>query len=203
MTVDELEQIKQIQCGDQQRLERFLTEKKPLVNLACRPYFFKGGDESDLAEEATIGLVSAVMTFDSSKNDNFDGYAVTLMRRRIINAVKSSNRLKHSVLNDSEPLTVAVGEDGAEFERAAVSEDPIDRYLTEESVERFYQSAKRVLTEGEYRVLELFLEGYSYREIAEKTGASAKDVDNTIYRVKKKIKRSRGLFYDDEQNDEA
>lgn len=203
MTNDELKKIAQIQCGDQGQLERFLTEKKPLVNLACRPYFFKGGDESDLAEEATIGLVSAVMTFDSSKNDNFDGYAVTLMRRRIINAVKSSNRLKHSVLNESEPLTLAVGEDGAEFERTAVSEDPIDRYLTEESVERFYQSAKRVLTEGEYRVLELFLEGYSYREIAEKTGASAKDVDNTIYRVKKKIKRSRGLFYDDEQNDEA
>lgn len=203
MTVDELEQIKKIQNGDQESLERFLTEKKSLVNLACRPYFFKGGDESDLAEEATIGLVSAVMTFDGSKNDNFDGYAVTLMRRRIINAVKSSNRLKHSVLNESEPLTVAVGEDGAEFERSAVSEDPIDRYLTEESVERFYQSAKRVLTEGEYRVLELFLEGYSYREIAEKTGASAKDVDNAIYRVKKKIKRSRGLFYDDEQNDET
>ena len=47
------------------------------------------------------------------------------------------------------------------------------------------------LSEREWQVLQLFLNGHSYRQIAEKMSISEKSVNNTMQRVRKKL---RGIF---------
>jgi len=45
------------------------------------------------------------------------------------------------------------------------------------------------LKEDEIQIFELWLDGYSYKEIEEKVGVNFKRVDNTIQKVKKLVKK--------------
>ena len=45
------------------------------------------------------------------------------------------------------------------------------------------------LKDDEIQIFELWLDGYSYKEIEEKVGVNFKRVDNTIQKVKKLVKK--------------
>ena len=47
-----------------------------------------------------------------------------------------------------------------------------------------------LLTPFENQVLQMFIDRLSYEEIAEELGVSKKKVDNTLYRLRKKLKSS-------------
>ena len=51
------------------------------------------------------------------------------------------------------------------------------------------EAISSVLNERETNVLKLFLDAMSYAEISQKLGIEKKQVDNTIYSLRKKIKR--------------
>ena len=51
----------------------------------------KGIENEDLFQEGMIGFVSAVYSFDESKNVQFSTYASTLAVRKMISAVRKSN----------------------------------------------------------------------------------------------------------------
>ena len=55
--------------------EEQVREYSQLVRRCIRPYFLKGGDYDDLYQEGMIGLLSALRSYDSAKNDNFQAYA--------------------------------------------------------------------------------------------------------------------------------
>ena len=48
------------------------------------------------------------------------------------------------------------------------------------------------LSQSERDILIMRLDGYSYKEIGQKTGKNAKFVDNTVQRIRKKLSRVRG-----------
>ena len=49
---------------------------------------------------------------------------------------------------------------------------------------------EKLLTPFENKVLRMFAEGLSYDEIAAEMNVTKKKVDNTLYRLRKKLKRS-------------
>ena len=51
---------------------------------------------------------------------------------------------------------------------------------------------KKLLTPFENEVLLMFADGSSYDEIANELGVSKKKVDNTLYRLRKKLKSISG-----------
>ena len=46
---------------------------------------------------------------------------------------------------------------------------------------------KQALSGYEYEILTMYLEGYSYADIAEKRKKNVKSVDNAVQRIRKKI----------------
>ena len=65
--------------------------------------------------------------------------------------------------------------------------DPEEEYINEESVKEFIAEIKSALSEYEYDILQKYMQGYSYGEIAVDKKTTAKSVDNAIQRIKKKI----------------
>lgn len=47
----------------------------PLVRIKARPYFLIGADHSDLVQEGSIGLFSAIRDYDCEKHTSFRTYA--------------------------------------------------------------------------------------------------------------------------------
>jgi len=61
--------------------------------------------------------------------------------------------------------------------------------LARESKEELYSAFKKYLSKLEIRVLDLYLDGISYQEIAQRISKDAKAVDNAVQRIRRKLAR--------------
>lgn len=66
-------------------------------------------------------------------------------------------------------------------------EDIEEQLIIKETFDFVMEKAKKVLSDFELKVLDLFLQDYTYSEIAEKLGKPKKTCDNALQRIKKKL----------------
>lgn len=164
-----------------------------LVRACSRPFFLAGGDSEDLIQEGMLGLLSAIRSYERGQNCSFRSYAELCIRRRLASAVRSAGRMKHSPLNDGVSLEEAFGEE----ERCSYSyaspdfrRIPEEWVLAKESAEELLQVYSQQLSAFEQQILELYLEGFSYQEMAERVGREEKAVDNAVQRIRRKLARN-------------
>ena len=124
--------------------------------------------------------------FSPEKDASFRTFAERCVRNRLYTAVRSAARSKHFPLNysvsfDSSALSDLSG-GAADYLR-----DPEDLIISRERVGEILDAAKNTLSGFEARVLELYLNGCSYNEIAEQVGKTPKSVDNAVQRIRKKL----------------
>lgn len=177
--------------AEEQLAERYLQ----LVRACARPFFLAGGDSEDLIQEGMFGLVSAIRQFDPEEGTSFPTFAEHCIRMRILSAIKSASRLKHLPLNDGMSLE-QLSEDPNAHYLAALDisfNNPEDMILARESKEELYKAFSRCLSEMELKVLDLYLDGFSYRDIGSRLGKDIKSVDNTVQRIRQKMARNFNL----------
>ncbi len=168
--------------GDREAEEYLASRYSRLVRACARPYFLAGGDSEDLLQEGMIGLLSAIRGFRSEKETVFRTYAETCIRNRIRSAVKSAIRGKHSPLNDSVSIDSTQFDDITPFS----VDDPEGVLISREDRKSQRRALQEMLSDFESTVLELYLDGLSCREIAQRTGRSPKSVDNAVQRIRRK-----------------
>ena len=177
--------------GDRNAEEVLVERYLRLVRICARPLFLAGGDSEDLIQEGTFGLLSAIKNFDPEDGGSFRTFAERCIRMRLLSAIKSASRNKHFPLNDGISLEQLSEESSADL--SALSENfrcnPEELVLARESKEELYAAFSRCLSRFEIKVLDLYLEGLSYREIAERLCKSAKSVDNAVQRIRHKLAR--------------
>ena len=177
--------------GDREAEEVLAERYLRLVRICARPLFLAGGDSEDLIQEGTFGLLSAIKNYDPEDGTSFRTFAEHCIRMRLLSAIKSASRNKHFPLNDGISLEQLSEESSADL--SALSEDfrcnPEELVLARESKEELYAAFSRCLSRFEIKVLDLYLEGLSYREIAERLCKSAKSVDNAVQRIRQKLAR--------------
>jgi len=167
--------------------ERYLR----LVRACARPLFLAGGDSEDLIQEGTFGLLSAIRKYNPDGGASFSTFAEHCIRMRLLSAVKSASRLKHFPLNDGISLEELSEDPGADI--STLSElfrhNPEELILAKESREELNAAFSRCLSRFEIKVLDLYLEGLSYREIADRLCKDAKSIDNAVQRIRHKLAR--------------
>ena len=177
--------------GDREAEEVLAERYLRLVRICARPLFLAGGDSEDLIQEGTFGLLSAIKNYDPEDGTSFRTFAEHCIRMRLLSAIKSASRNKHFPLNDGISLEQLSEESSADL--SALSENfrcnPEELVLARESKEELYAAFSRCLSRFEIKVLDLYLEGLSYREIAERLCKSAKSVDNAVQRIRHKLAR--------------
>ena len=176
--------------GDRDAEERLTLRYTRLVRICSRPYFLAGGDSEDLIQEGMMGLLSAIREYDALFNSSFKTYAEVCITRRILSAIKSASRLKHTPLNDGVSLDAVLSDDTqthAALSEPAYRRVPEEQVLARESEEEFLSTYSRCLSKLENEMLSLYLQGLSYQEMAERTGRPLKSVDNAVQRIRKKL----------------
>ncbi len=142
------------------------------------------GERDDLIQEGAIGLMDAVTHFDSASGTPFQAYASVCIEHRILSALRAQSRQKNLPLNESVPL------DGLEIPTAVPSADPEDVFFGRERLKNVMDAVRTHLSSLEKRVLECYLSGRSYREIASRLGLTEKSVDNALQRIRRKLSRA-------------
>lgn len=171
--------------------EIMIYKYRPLtVNLAKKliKYCNGGIDLNDLIQEGLVGLNEAVNSFREDKETNFGTYAKLCIERRMYSLVKSTRTYKNKILNESISLE---DEDENNIDRFLIdnSNNPSDMVEENDYQENILIELNNQLTDLEKQVFELKKNDFNYKEIAEILDKDPKVIDNTIQRIKTKLKK--------------
>ncbi len=189
-TIKELsdeELIKLYREDDDASMSELIVRYKPLVKNRARLFYLEGGDREDLLQEGMIGLFKAVKEFDSQKEASFATFARVCITRQMLSAIEAAGRKKHVFLNES--LSLEQLSEVQLADRAGVADGPEKIFFEQENIKQLIASINKKLSPMEKRVLELYISGMDYIEIADAMNKSIKSIDNALQRIRNKIKK--------------
>ena len=179
------------QQGDGQALAYLLNKYKNFVRSKARSYFLIGADHEDIVQEGMIGLYKAIRDFQPDRLASFRSFAELCVKRQIITAIKAATRQKHVPLNSYVSLNKPLYDEESDRTLLDVIEgrvtNPEDLYISQEDLARIQNQITEILSDLERQVLDAFMDGKSYQEIAELLGRHVKSIDNALQRVKRKL----------------
>ncbi|MBO4535001.1 MAG: sigma-70 family RNA polymerase sigma factor [Clostridia bacterium] len=161
--------------GDPEAIAEVGRRYEPLVrSLArdCPPQ-----EAEDVLQEGRLALLVAIEHFDPQRGVSFGTFAQTVCRHRMAAYVARTQRdlsvdeWAISALEDATP-------------------GPEDLLLTQETLAETMRLAREVLSDMEYRVWRLRVDGYNYQEIKVISGLEDKSINNALTRARRKLKRT-------------
>lgn len=189
------ELIDRLRSGEQPIMDYICDKYKNLVRSKAKSMFILGGDSEDLIQEGMIGLFKAVRDYDSGRDASFYTFAELCISRQMYTAVQASQRQKHIPLNTYVSLYAKNVEEGKEehelLESLADKNElnPEELFLDKERVAYLENVIENELSTFEKQVLDLYMTGMSYTQIAKVLGRDEKSTDNALQRLKSKIKK--------------
>lgn len=189
MTDEDL--VARIKAGDKSAQNALFEKYKDIVNMKANKFYIIGAEREDMIQEGLIGLYKAVKSFDNTKQNSFKTFANLCIERQLITAIKSSNRQKHIPLNSSFSLNVSAYDEDDDTEVLEIldtktAEDPLDTITKREYFEYVENRIDESLSSFEKQVLNRYIQGESYNDIADRLDTPIKSVDNAIQRIRKK-----------------
>ncbi|AIY84809.1 MAG: RNA polymerase sporulation sigma factor SigH [Clostridium baratii] len=174
--------------------EYLINKYESFVKTKAKSYFLIGADREDIYQEGMIGLYKAIRDFNPEKLSTFKAFAELCVTRQIITAIKTATRQKHIPLNTYISLNKPIYEE--ESERTLLDvlaglkiTDPEELVISQEEKIRIEDEIEKVLSKLELKVLNSYLDGKSYQEIACDLDRHAKSIDNALQRVKRKLEK--------------
>ena len=181
------ELISRFKNGESEILDYLMEKYKNMVRKKARTMFLIGGENDDLIQEGMIGLFKAVRDYQPDRDAAFQTFASICVDRQIYNAIQSSNRQKPQPLNSYISLSEQDGEN-EEHLGDNWGENPESIIIDQENVQDLEQEITATLSPMENQVLEYYLAGNGYGEIAQIMGKTPKSIDNALQRIRIKIR---------------
>ncbi len=174
--------------------EYLLNKYKNFVRSKARSYFLIGADHEDIVQEGMIGLYKAIRDYRQEKLSSFRVFAELCITRQIITAIKTATRQKHIPLNSYVSLNKPLYDE--ESDRTLLDvivegkvSNPEEIIINREDLINIHEKINDVLSGLEQDVLNAYLDGKSYQEIADTLGRHVKSIDNALQRVKRKLEK--------------
>ena len=193
MTDEQL--IGKLREGDGHIIDYIMEKYKNLVRKEANAMYLLGGENDDLIQEGMIGLYKAVRDYKAEKEASFATFASMCINRQMITAVTASNRKKNVPLNTyvSFDMPAGNGEDTdmrlVDVLQPETEQNPeklfIDREHTKDLQTRLYE----MLSPFETRVLDMYIDGMDYIQIAGELGKQPKSIDNALQRIRSKVSK--------------
>ena len=181
MTDEEIVRIAQEE-HDGKAADYIVNKYRNFVKSKARAYFLVGADRDDIIQEGMIGLFKAIQTYDPQGGASFKTYMNICVHNQILNAIEAATAKKHTPLNSSGDLSAAWDIP------ADVSSNPDELAIYSDTMQLILSDDGKLLSPMEKQVARMLADGQTYREIAAKLGRTPKSVDNTIQRIKRKLK---------------
>ena len=172
-----------IRAGEQECMDVLIERYKGQVRKEARTLYLIGGDSDDLIQEGMLGLFKAIRDYRPEREASFGSFAKLCISRQIYTAIQS--RQKHSPLNTYVELTEELGD----VSDSSQGKSPEELLIDQESAESLQERIEALLSPMEYDILQRYLNGTNYVQIAESMEKSPKSIDNALQRIRRKIKK--------------
>lgn len=148
-------------------------------------------DINELVGEASYAFTDAINSYQNDKNTKLSTFISLCVDRRIKKAINKYKTEKAKVLNNTYSLDYDYNEEGVTLKDLISDErenDPLNNLTNKENYEELMNKIKNSLSESEFEVFKFYCNGFDYQTIALIINKNSKQVDNTIQRLKHKIR---------------
>lgn len=144
--------------------------------------YCRESEREDASQEASLALYSAIKDYDKERSA-FSSFASLCIKRAVTDLVKRANRKK----NIPEELLESI-------EDVSIPDcnSPEKIFFDKEAYKALTHNIRLELSGLEFAVLQLFLSGKRYIDIADELGISEKSVNNALMRIRRKLKDKQG-----------
>ncbi|UUX33038.1 RNA polymerase sigma factor [Fundicoccus culcitae] len=148
-------------------------------------------DTDDYLQEARIAILKAIKVYDCVRSPYLSALIQSVYRYHLINMMRESQTVKREKDFQNLPFIDIVYSkngkdtliDGVELIENKYTLQPPEIFEIQEKSNDYLQSLSRL----EKRILQLYLDNYSHREIAEITGIRFDQVQNAFDRLRRKL----------------
>ena len=192
---EEREYLARYREGDEQARNLLIEHNLRLVAHVAKKYQAPEHDPDDLISIGIIGLIKAVMTFNSEKNSRLATYAARCIENEILMMLRSRKKLTREV---SMYEKIGTDQEGKDLQIMDILEsepvDVIEDLETRKNIRKLRDCIHEVLDDRELLVISerygLFgKEELPQREIAKKLGISRSYVSRLEKRALEKLKK--------------
>lgn len=181
------ELLRMMRNGKSEVADYLVDKYKYLVRQKARALYLAGGDQEDLIQEGMLGLFKAIQGYQEDREASFATFAALCIDRQLYSAISMSQRQKHQPLNSFVSLSEPVSEQEL---RLIDEETPEEILINHENLDRIHEKIRKILSPFEYEVLQLYLKGYGYQQIARQMQKPPKAIDNALQRIRSKVRSS-------------
>ena len=192
--------IERLRDGESTIVDYIMNKYKYLVRSKAQAMYILGADTEDLIQEGMIGLFKAVRDYDCGRDASFFTFADLCVSRQMYTAIQAAGRQKHAPLNFYISLYGGNGEGDNESPKeegelinsiiSQAEKSPEEVLIDKENVQLLEQTIEKELSSFEKQVLDLYLTGMKYGQIAKVLGRDGKSTDNALQRIKMKLKKA-------------
>lgn len=180
---------------DESAKEMIYMKYKYIIDIVIKKYAFSamkyGFEYKDLYQEALVGFSDAIHSYQEDKNTSMATFITLCVDRRLQNAIRKAGRIKNQIFLESLSLDHVYEQYEIPL-KDIISDncehDPLVHITKDEEFDELLKVIEESLSTSEYEVYKLLLAGLSYQDIARMLEKSPKQIDNTIQRIKNKMK---------------
>ena len=192
----ELELLELARQHDDAAFEKLFSLYRNMISAICRSHIqtsYPLITYDEALQASRIGLMSAVNYYREDRGVSLKNFVRLCCGREIRKWMKKESLYHFPNSQSMCSLDSTMKDDETVYLSDLVTDKRIAQRRPDDmlNVKTLYQEILKVIksrTGFDEKVFQLYMEGYSYKEMAELLKVEKKKIDNTVYRIKKKIR---------------
>lgn len=188
-------ELTQMVCENNEDAKDVLFEKyNYIINIIIAKYkktiYALNMDINEVRQEAMLGFSDAIIKYTNNKETTLPTFISLVVERKVQNAVRKAETQKNKIHNEAYSLEYDYESFNRPLEEIIgdTSKDPLKKLESEENCQELINKIETMLSPFEKEVYKLIINGFSYQDIASILNKEPKQIDNTIQRIRNKIK---------------
>lgn len=193
--IDDNELVFMISENDSNAKDLAFSKYKYIIDIYMHKYYnasvILGIDYHDLYQDAMLGFADGLTKYRSDKYTSLPTFLNICVERKIKTTLRNANTLKNKANQESISLEHTYNENTVPLMYSLSDNNennPLINMEKNETIEELEKKIMAVLSEGEIEVYHYLVKELNYIEIAKILDKTPKQIDNTIQRIRNKVK---------------
>lgn len=172
--------------------DEIYTKHKNIIDIYLNKYrrvfYALNIDLEEARQEANLGFSYAIYNYDEEKDATLSTFINLCVDRRLRKLIRSYETMKNKIISE----TVSLNNTNSDFNLEDIIGDekyePLRKLEGIDTLKYINSEVKNILSNNELEVYNLLIQDMNYQEIADKLNKTPKQIDNTIQRIRIKLK---------------
>lgn len=160
-----------------------------LINKYKRVFYALNIDIEEVKQEANLAFSSAIYSYSQDKDTSMSTFITLCVERKIRQIIKSYETVKSKVFSETLSLNTNISDTSLENFIGDDTYEPLKTLENKDTLKYINNEVQSLLSSSELEVYNLLLNGLNYIEIAKVLKKTPKQIDNSIQRIRIKLKK--------------